>query len=118
MEEAESEEVKAFISVADQADPVKVNKIIEAINKLNKASTDELDLLKNKLQRSKNDVSKSIVAQNKAAGLWGAAKKDTVDKQNIFNKAVGSHKTLSETGQARQKVINDELTTLNDVIGP
>lgn len=115
-EEAESEEVKAFISVADQADPVKVNKIIEMINKLNKASTDELNILKNKLQTAKNDVSKSIGLQNKAAGLWGAAKKDTVDKQSIYNKAVGSHNTLSKTGQARQKVINDELTTLNDVI--
>jgi len=115
-EEAESEELKAFISVADQADPVKVNKIIEMINNLNKVSTDELNILKNKLQTAKNDVSKLIVAQNKAAGLYDAAVKDTLDKRSIYDKAVGSHNILSKTGQARQKVINDELTTLDNVI--
>lgn len=115
-EEAESEELKAFISVADQADPAKVNKIIEMINNLNKVSTDELNILKNKLQTAKNDVSKLIVAQNKAAGLYDAAVKDTLDKRSIYDKAVGSHNILSKTGQARQKVINDELTTLDNVI--
>lgn len=114
--EEEYEQVKAFISIADQADPVKVKRIIALLNTLLKASTDELDSLTAKVQAAQRTLEKRWADENKAKGLWEASKRVTINKKALWDKAKGTYELLNRTGNARIKVVKGEISTLNSVI--
>lgn len=114
--EEEFEAVKAFISLSDQADPVTVKKVITLVNKLKKASTDQLNVLESKVNTAKDNLENALAEENKAFGLWEAATEDTKRKKEEADEATGAHDAVSTSGKARIAVVTSEMTTLKNVV--
>lgn len=114
--EEESEQVKAFIAFTDQADPAKVKRVIAIVNKLKKASVDELTVLKSKTTQAKEDLQTATDAMDHAYGEWDAAKKDLVPKKEARDAAIGRYQAIMVSGKKRIVVLNEEFRTLNSVI--
>jgi len=113
--EEDSVVVRAFISFADQADHSKVKKIIAIVTRLHDASFNELEGLKkaasdaeqahNNAQQTRDEVNGQVAVGKAAAD---AAKKAVDNK-------VGECEANLKIGNNRKKVLNTELTTLQNV---
>lgn len=115
--EEESEQVKAFISFTEQADPVKVQRVLGVIIKLRKASVDELNVLESKLSRAKENLGNSTKAMDHAFGEWDAAKKDTELKTEARDTAGGTFRATAASGKKRLTKLNKEIEDLQWIIG-
>jgi len=114
--EEDSEQVKAFISVDDQADPVKVKRIIALLTKLLQSSNDELGKLTQNVKDAKKAWEKAVAKENDLKGIWDATKKSAYDKQKLWNNAAGREAVIVRRGNARIKVLSGEIGTINSVI--
>lgn len=114
--EEDTAEVRAFISLEDQADPVKVKKIIGLVQGLLKISQTELAALEKAVNDAKAAFDAATVARNKAFGAW-TAQKAVVEKAKLdLDNVVGACARHLKISNERIAVVNEEIKTLGSVI--
>lgn len=114
--EQDTAEIRAFISLADQADPVKVKKVIALVEKLLLASRKELLDLSKALKSAEEAYEAARVATRKAYVKWVGGQAAVVGAKKIRDTLVGECATNLKNGNARKVVVNEELKTLRHVI--
>jgi len=108
--------VTAFISLADQADPAKVKKVIGLIENLIKAAKAEIASLKKAVDDARVKASKAQEALNKATGIWKAAVSDRLKKKSLFDVAVGEYNSAKNHADQRIPVLKSEIASINEAI--
>jgi len=114
--EEDAAEIRAFISLNDQADPVKVKRIIDLVAKLLSVSKIELASLKKAVADATSAHDDAVIARNKAFGKWVAGQAALVGARRQLDLVRGKCETGLRIGTARKKVVNGEITTLRAVI--
>jgi len=117
LSEMDATEVSAFISLADQADPVKVKKILDLLKKLHAASSQELARIVENVAEAELYLAQCRKAQNEALGRYVAAKAATVAAKKAYDRIVGQCTVLRKEGAARKNILNGEIKTLEQVVG-
>merc|ERR1719189_3564553 len=84
--EKEKADVKAFISLADQADPAKVQAIMDLVSHLIRVNKAELVRIKKDLDECRQRLSVAIEEHDNAYGKWKAAVKYTAECLKLFLK--------------------------------
>jgi len=116
LSEEDATEVSAFISLADQADPVKVKKILDLLNKLFAESSKELGDLTATLNKARDYLKECELAEEKALGRYTAAKAATVACKRDYDRLVGQCALRKKAGAARKNILFGEMKTLLEVI--
>lgn len=114
--EEDSSEVRAFISLADQADPAKVQKVIDLVDKLLRVSLTELAALQKTVQDAQAALGLALEAKRVAYGRWVASQAAVVGAKRLLNQIQGACTQAATIGNARKVVLNEEIKTLNSVI--
>jgi len=117
LSEEDATEVSAFISLADQADPVKVKKILDLLRKLHTASSAELKRLNEAVVKAERYLEASELAERKALGRYVAGQAATVAAKKAYDRLVGQCAVQKKEGAARKNVLMGEIKTLNQVVG-
>jgi len=117
LSEEDATEVSAFISLADQADPEKVKKILDLLNKLHAASSAELKRISEAVAKAQSYLAASEKAEKEASGRYLAAKAATVAAKKKYDELVGQCNAQKKEGAARKNILNGEIKTLGQVIG-
>jgi len=116
LSEEDATEVSAFISLADQADPVKVKKILDLLKKLHTASSAELKRLTEAVAKAERYLEECELAERKALGRYVAGQAATVAAKKAYDKLVGQCAVQKKDGAARKNILSGEIKTLNQVI--
>lgn len=114
--EEDTSEVRAFISLEDQADPVKVKKIMDIIDQLLETSRDELAALKKIVDDAVADHEAWILRRNRAYGTMVAGEAAVVAAKKAWDTAVGQCDLTTVNGNTRKNVIRRETATLESII--
>merc|ERR1719273_1112274 len=117
LSEEDATKVGAFISLADQAEPAKVKKILDLLKKLHAASSKELTDLTARLKKARDYLDECELAEIKALGRYTAAKAATVAAKKVYDRLVGQCALQKKEGAARKNILTGEIKTLEDVIG-
>jgi hypothetical protein len=114
--EKEKDDVKAFISLADQADPVKVKQIMALVQNLIDAAKAELITLGNDRDACKGRLESAEAAYAKAVGIWEAASIVVKEKQGDLDAAQGELTAYEKYASDRIGVVQEEIKTMEDII--
>lgn len=109
-------EVTAFISVSDQADPVKVQKVIDLLNQLFEASNKELTKLNDDLGTAEKNLRNAIDDELAAAGIFAQAAEATKNAKQDYHEAAGEYTTAKTHGDKRIPVVTNEVATLRSLV--
>merc|ERR1712083_542563 len=109
-------EVTAFISVSDQADPAKVQKVLDLLNKLFEASNTDLTKLSDELSTAEKNLKDSIDNEVEAAGALAQAVEATKNTKQDYHEAAGEYTTVKKNGHTRIPVVTNEVATLRSLL--
>lgn len=108
--------VLSFISLSDQADPTKVQKVLDLLQALYDTSDKELTRLNDAVTKAENNLKTASDNELAAAGKLAQAEEATKDAEQDYDKAVGSYNIAKKQGEARIKVITEEIKTIENLI--
>lgn len=114
--EEDATEVRAFISLVDQADPAKVKRITVLVDKLLKAALDELALFEKAVQDATEAHEAAVKQREQLAGVHHSYKQVVTDAEKAYNDAVGRCDANFKSGTNRKTVVLAELQNLNEVV--
>jgi len=114
--EADIPELRAFISLGDQADPIKVQRVINLLQKLLKISQEELQGLKDDVANAQGVYDDAVEARITRAGQVASAAEIKRLAREAWEQAVGEHNVLKDLVAKRIAVINKEDDLLASVI--
>lgn len=116
LNEEDSVVVRAFISFADQADHSKVKKIIAIVTRLHDASFKELEGLKKAASDAEQAHKNAEQTREKFNGQVAVGKAAADAAKKAVDNKVGECEANLKIGNNRKKVINTELTSLQEVV--
>lgn len=116
LNEEDSVVVRAFISFADQADHSKVKKIIAIVTRLHDASFKELEGLKKAASDAEQAHKNAEQTREKVNGQVAVGKAAADAAKKAVDNKVGECEANLKIGNNRKKVINTELTSLQEVV--
>jgi len=99
-----------------QADPTKINQIIDLVNGLSATSESVLNSLEKTVNDTRASYDSAIDATTIASGELTAAQKETTDASDALGQAQGAFEETQKNNNDREAVIDSEETTLNEVI--
>lgn len=109
-------ELRTLISLAVQADPVKVQNILDLLNNLLSESNTELVGIADEVTIAEQSYNASVAAQVEANGEYELSKTNHEKATANFNTLTGTCDTKKSVGNARQEVVTGEIATLQAII--
>lgn len=109
-------QIRAFLSTAQQADPDKVQKVIDLLNTLLSAAQQELEQITTALDEANTLVINAEKAEQAAAGEVSGGEADEAAALENYNQLNGACQTTASLGAARITVLRGEIETLNEIL--
>jgi len=109
-------QIRAFLSTAQQADPDKVQKVIDLLNTLLSAAQQELEHITTALDDANAALDDAEQVEREISGQVASAEavKDTAE--TTYNQLNGACSTTESVGVARTTVLRLEIETLNEIV--
>merc|ERR1712154_531568 len=109
-------QIRAFLSTAQQADPDKVQKVIDLLNTLLSAAQQELEHITTALDDANAALDDAEQVEREISGQVASAEavKDTAE--TTYNQLNGACSPTESVGVARTTVLRLEIETLNEIV--